>query len=58
MTAIIFKASISPSKSAISFDGDDGQSIKLDIPSSDKLAILKLTELRRKVFTVSIQCDK
>jgi len=54
MTKIEFKASISPSKNAITFDGDDGQEIKLVIPSSDKMAMLKMTELRRKAFKVTI----
>ena len=54
MAKIEFKASISPSKNAISFDGDDGQEIKLVIPTSDKMAILKMTELRRKVFKVIV----
>lgn len=54
MLKIQFKASISPSKNAISFDGDDGQEIKLVIPTSDKMAILKMTELRRKQFTVTV----
>lgn len=54
MTKIEFKASISPSKNAIAFDGDDGQEIKLVIPTSDRMAILKLTELRRKEFKVTI----
>jgi len=52
---IKFTASLPPIQSAINLDGNgDGARIKLDIPRSDILEVLKLQALAGESFTVTI----
>jgi len=51
---IEFKASLPPIQSAIQLDGLAGARVKLDIPESEMISILKLSVLKGKVFKVVI----
>jgi len=51
---IEFIASLPPIQSAIQLDGLEGARIKLDVPESSMLSILKLSALKGKTFRVTI----
>ena len=56
MEKIVFTASLPDILSAINIAGVDGNSrIKLDIPASDIESVVKLTEMKRQVFKVTIE---
>ena len=56
MGEIEFTASLPDIQSAISIGGD-GARIKLDVPESELMAVLKLTALRGQVFRVSVEVE-
>jgi len=51
---IEFIASLPPIQSAIQLDGLEGARIKLDVPESSMLSVLKLSALKGKTFKVTI----
>lgn len=51
---IEFIASLPPIQSAIQLDGLEGARIKMDVPESAMLAVLKLSTLKGKTFRVTI----
>ena len=53
---IEFIASLPPIQSAINIDGQgDGARIKLDIPASEMISIIKLQAMTGRVFKVTIE---
>ena len=53
---IEFMASLPPIQSAINIDGQgNGARIKLDIPASEIMEVLKLQKLTEKCFKVTIE---
>jgi len=56
---IEFMASLPPIQSAINIDGQgNGARIKLDIPASEIIEVLKLQKLTEKCFKVTIEYVK
>jgi hypothetical protein len=56
VTKIKFTASLPPITSAISISGiGEGARVKLDLPASEMMAVLKLQLLAGKTFTVTIE---
>lgn len=51
---VTFLASIPPLQSALTFAGDGGARLKIDIPDSEIAAAAKLLMLRGKVLIVSM----
>jgi hypothetical protein len=60
MERITFRASLPPIGSAINLSGQegDGARIKLDVPGSDFLEILKLSALKGKPLKVTVEVDE
>jgi len=52
---IKFNASLPPIQSAISFSGDGGCRIKLDVPETDTEAMLQLAKLTCQLLQVTIE---
>ena len=56
---ISFIASLPPIQSAINLDGrGDGARIKLDVPRSDVLEIMKLQRLAEMTLRVTVEVDE